>query len=496
MARLTFVFAKPSETKVIRVQSKKMGMISLVILLLLSFSSEIALQQESSLPVGKFGAFTHTIDLKNERVFLYQNVEGKLFQMSFDGEISSRDIGIKDPVGLQNLYYSEDQNILMFWDDGGGRVHLLDLEDNSLKRVDNSFPFRSFHGHGAWVDESLNIHLMGGYGIFQLKNRFLEYSQELGEWMDIETRGDIPDPSYGRLYFNQLDSSYLYFEFEPENTPNLKTGATVYSLNTNTREWEKIGYFDTEDLGAHTGIVFINRIGTKRIDQENGILHLEDNLFYDISNERLISVELSLTIPEMLHIQSAYHTGEGDEWVVVGRKRGQNVELLTHKIRLSELMENAVVIQKESWMRSPSIYVALSLFLLLATGNGVYRSRKKWSAQKESNSQTRLTVSIQESDIIIEFGEKRFRVSDPFEQRLWAFVSSKVSKGLNSFDIQEFDDFVLGSLTHTSQRSKKRNALFASVKQLTGEELFVIQQSVMDKRYREIVVKNERIQWG
>ena len=127
---------------------------------------------------------------------------------------------------------------------------------------------------------------------------------------------------------------------------------------------------------------------------------------------------------------------------------------------------------------------------------GYLRNEIKKRSIQESVLKPILAVSMQDSEIILKVGKNRFRVSDPFEKRLWKFVDTKVRQGLNSFDILEFDDFVLGSLSHTSQRSKKRSSLLASVKQLTGEDLFVIRQNVMDKRCREIVVKDEMIKWG
>ena len=465
------------------------------IITLISLNEDMGLQEKLYDSLNKYEVLTTSIDLSHDRIFLFVNRNNRLFQLSINDEILSvMDIDLNGDLGLQNLYYSEEKNSLMFWDNGGGRIHQLDFRDNSIQRIDNSFPFNAFHGHGAWVDESLNIHLMGGYGLFQLKNLYLKYSQDAKEWMHLETTGNIPEPSYGRFYFYEPDSLFLYFQNDPESRSSLSSVVKIYALNSFKRVWTKIGSFDIKDSIDPSSDLVRDKVGSKRIDQKNGILHLESNLFYDIVNENILAIDPEAINSELSDIRIAYHSGDGDEWVVLGRNKKQDISLMVEKIRLSDVFESAEIIEKESLLRWRLALLGLLLILMLLTVGYLRNEIKKRSIQ-ESVLKPILAVSMQDSEIILKVGKNRFRVSDPFEKRLWKFVDTKVRQGLNCFDILEFDDFVLGSLSHTSQRSKKRSSLLASVKQLTGEDLFVIRQNVMDKRYREIVVKDEMITW-
>lgn len=459
-----------------------------------STSSPIFLS-DSSLIKGKSSVITYTVDLTNERLFLFHDADNHLYEVDFTGKATSSIVSFNESeFEKKKIHYDESENVLMFWDDGVGRVHRLQLDDGSIQRMDRSFNFKAFLLHTAWVTDQQDIYIMGGYGLFQLKNLLLMYSTELKEWIEIPVKGDIPGPGYGQLYFVEPDSSFLYFKFEPDNASKLSWGTTVYSLDTESYYWERIGYFNVEDIGISTGNTMSNRVGNNRIDTQNGILHIADNAFYDIHRKMIFSIDLSLISPELLSIFSMFYTGNEDEWIIFGLNKGQIYRPFIQKIRLSELLESSTIYKMDSGVSS-AVYLLGILFLLLLfifVGVGRLRNNQRTDSAPEP-SKTLVSVSLNESEVVLDVQGKRSLVKDPFELKLWSFVAAKLSLGLNSFDVAEFDQQVLGSIQHPSQRSKKRAALLDSVHRMIGEEIFILHQSSVDKRYKEIAILEDRI---
>lgn len=446
---------------------------------------------DSVLIMGDNTIISYTIDLKNERLFFFHNVNNRLYEVSYTGETSSFQVDFKENMAGQNLHYNEEKNALLFWDDGGGRVHLLNMDDRTLERVDRSFNFRSFLMHGAWVNDQMDIYIMGGYGLFELKNLLLKYSSELREWIMVPVTGDIPDRGYGRFYYMDTDSSLLYFLFEPDRRSRLSTGTTVFKINTNSFQWEKIGFFNL-DLASTSRVE--NRVGNKRVDPIRGYIHLTDNVLFDIKKNHIVFVDLSIISTELQVVYSMFYTGVQDEWIVVGRTKGQDLQLFIQKVNLSELLTNSVSVRMESWVTHPLGQIGIVVSLCIVIFAGIWKIRRTGNQKdKRNHSDSAISVSIHDSEIILEIQGKRSQIKDPIERNLWKFVIVNLSKGLNSFDITEFDQEVLGSISHPSQRSKKRASLLENINRLVGEELFVVNQSLVDKRYKQIVIRENKI---
>ena len=103
----------------------------------------------------------------------------------------------------------DDEKFYLFHD-GGGLV--ISLENNSLNRVDNSFPFMNkFFGEFIIYDNK--IYHFGGYGLFRTNNTMLVFDEgNSNQWDEVTFKNKEPQQlQYGIASFNHLLINSNYY---------------------------------------------------------------------------------------------------------------------------------------------------------------------------------------------------------------------------------------------------------------------------------------------
>ena len=85
----------------------------------------------------------------NEIYVLFDN---HIYKFDFEQRLWSEYATVDLPHDVVKFAFSEFHNGFLFWDNGVGRVFLLD-SSKQLSRIDNSFEHRNQFSHGPWIDQ-------------------------------------------------------------------------------------------------------------------------------------------------------------------------------------------------------------------------------------------------------------------------------------------------------------------------------------------------------
>ena len=119
-----------------------------------------------------------------EVFYLYNESTGVLYSYDFNNELTILDTLDADFLEYVNMQYIPEPHSIVFFDRGLGRVHLYDLEQKRLERLDESYNMRAFYGSSGFVAAYGNIFTMGGYGEFRHKNALLKFDVLSKEWLE------------------------------------------------------------------------------------------------------------------------------------------------------------------------------------------------------------------------------------------------------------------------------------------------------------------------
>jgi hypothetical protein len=197
----------------------------------------------------KIAGLKAAFDSENGRFFLMDST--KVY--SFDVETATWEIfATIDPEVVKfKMDYSYYHNGLLFWDQGVGRVFLMD-STRTLTRLDKSFNHQNQFGHVGWVDPLKGtIFAFGGYGLFKLKSLLTRYNPSKQEWNESHVSNPhqwpapqlgpsvFPDTKNGKIYFLGLKMSHAdyYTKDFPVEEKELKA-FWVYDLNLNN--WTRL----------------------------------------------------------------------------------------------------------------------------------------------------------------------------------------------------------------------------------------------------------------
>jgi len=141
------------------------------------------------------------------------------------------------PLGGLKASVSSD-GVVYFLYPGGGL--LFEYKNNSIKRIDESFPHRNqFSGH-FFIYKNIP-YLMGGYGYWKSNSLLTKFNFQTKEWEYIETRGQVPELGINSGSFVvENDILYVFDFYQKVDDVDIKNNNT-YELNLNNLKWEKKG---------------------------------------------------------------------------------------------------------------------------------------------------------------------------------------------------------------------------------------------------------------
>jgi len=142
-------------------------------------------------------------------------------------------------IPLRDLKASiSSDGVVYFLYPGGGL--LFEYRNNSIKRIDESFPHRNqFSGH-FFIYKNIP-YLMGGYGYWKSNSLLTKFNFQTKEWDYIETRGQVPELGINSGSFVVENDILFVFDFyQKVDDVDIKNNNT-YELNLNNLKWEKKG---------------------------------------------------------------------------------------------------------------------------------------------------------------------------------------------------------------------------------------------------------------
>ena len=137
---------------------------------------------------------------------------------------------------------SEKGSPIYFVDRGCGYV--LQLRNDSIVRIDNSFHHRNQYGGAFFLHEGVP-NIFGGYGLFSSKNFITKFDPKLKEWY-LDNQSKLVEPAYTFPYYKDKDNLYALVNInESFDKTNFKK---LWRYNLTNESWifeGQINYFDS-----------------------------------------------------------------------------------------------------------------------------------------------------------------------------------------------------------------------------------------------------------
>lgn len=129
----------------------------------------------------------------------------------------------------------------------GGCGYVLQLRNDSIVRIDNSFHHRNQFG-GAYFLHKGEPYIFGGYGLFSVKNFITHFDPKLKEWY-LENQSKKVDPALTSAYYKEMDNLHALVNinglFKKLNFKN------YWRYNLKNKSWffeGQINYFDSINI--------------------------------------------------------------------------------------------------------------------------------------------------------------------------------------------------------------------------------------------------------
>ena len=179
---------------------------------------------------------------------------------------------------------------------GGGL--LFEYKNNSIVRIDESFPHRNQFSGYFFTYKNIP-YLLGGYGYWRSNSLLTRFNFQTKEWDYIETRGQVPERGVNSGSFViENDIIYVFDFYQKINDVDVKNNNT-YELNLSNLKWEKKGSLNRlfyDDINRKTLDITVP-FGSTKFLQKNLlsksliIIEPSKNSVKNYINENLVQVK-------------------------------------------------------------------------------------------------------------------------------------------------------------------------------------------------------------
>lgn len=383
-----------------------------------------------------------------------------------DKDLSTRRI---KPLDLDNshlnrLVPTRINNKTYLFDSAGGIV--VEYENQQFKRIDQSFSHKNQYG-SAYFTYQNKVYLLGGYGLFTLKNILVAYDFDSNEWFLKKTSGDVPKDIFTSIF--SVVGDKLYFI----DTGSMHTKDThedvVYALNLNTFEFEYLGKFLLDKK-----LNFRNRLHDGRL-----ISFDEDTSFIlDFENNTIKQV----ITPSRLHPDTKFlkYDSNEDTYTLLTKSFGNN-EIRFEDVAAQNLdyktISSEPLYQSDGKRFRQGILYGGILVVFLGFSYFGYRWRMHY---------TKLQINITKK--VVTTRGREVKSLNPEELNLLFYIA----KQPNYVEYSELMHQLNYDAPYDTLK-KKRQALISQTQEklipIIGEkakQLFIIKQNLQDKRNKVI----------
>jgi hypothetical protein len=425
------------------------------------------------------------IDNLNKQLYIYDQKDGTIYTFNNKKTVFVDSLDrkyIDDTV----LFHDSESNKLIFTDAGGGRVFEYIIDEKRLNRLDNSYRFRTFYGGAYHFHSSNQIFLYGGGGEFLSRNNLIHFNNQSNkEWLEIPLVNKPPKENLVYdLYLDLNTKQFLLFTFSNKKNLTIYSAPVEESLE---KTWTLVNEFNL-DKGEVRGISQQNSFSNKNYIHPK--LNILGNYFYDIKTG-----ELTKWIIEN-DILGVYKAFSEDSLIVVDtqtkKSDRRNFDPHTYKLSIQHI-DN--FFNSESFETIPSIrqqrtqfgLLFFAFLLLFLTGIVLYRKQSS-NTSSAYYSESIFTVKPSDNHILVSLNNKNFYFYEEIEIKIFKVIHEIIDQGLDSIDLETFDEKVFNGLGHKTHITTKRNEIFDRINNKLGFEFITKEKSQEDKRRKFVKI--------
>jgi hypothetical protein len=423
------------------------------------------------------------IDVLSNQLYIYDQKDGKIYIKKND-EVVLIDSLNRKYIDDTILYHDEIYNRLIFTDAGGGRVFEYRFEDKKLNRLDISYRFRTFYGGLYYYDFSNKIYLFGGGGEFTARNNLIEFNNQSNkEWIEVPISNKPSVNSFNfSFHLDENSKSFLLVSYSYDEI------LSVYkaSMYNNNRQWTLVDNFKIDKKDAR-GTFTTNSFSNKnRIDEKLNIL---GNYFYDITSGEL----MKWVVDDEIY---GVFKSKMDSVIVLNTNHSKADMLPLDPYDISLITYNSTdFFENETFEIIPSIrqqriklglivFVVLIFFLIAAV---LYR-KQSTKPQSANYSEPSFNVISSDNHIVVHIGSNTHYFYEDLEMKILTLIFEVTQKGLDTIDLDLFDEKIFNGLGHKSHMTTKRNDAFKRINNTLGFEFIRKEKSQEDKRRKLIKI--------
>ena len=425
------------------------------------------------------------IDNVNKQLYIYDQKDGTIYTTNNKGTVFVDSLDrryIDDTV----LFHDSESNKLIFTDAGGGRVFEYIIDQKRLNRLDNSYRFRTFYGGAYHFHSSNQIFLYGGGGEFLSRNNLIHFNNQSNkEWLEIPLVNKPPKENLVYdLYLDLNTKQFLLFTFSNKKNLTIYSAPVEESLE---KTWTLVNEFNL-DKGEVRGISQQNSFSNKNYIHPK--LNILGNYFYDIKTG-----ELTKWIIEN-DILGVYKAFSEDSLIVVDtqtkKSDRRNFDPRTYTLSIQHI-DN--FFNSESFETIPSIrqqrtqfgLLFFAFLLLCLAGILIYRKRLS-NTSSAYYSESIFTVKPSDNHILVSLNNLDYYFYEEMEIKIFKVFHEIIDQGLDSIDLETFDEKVFNGLGHKTHITTKRNEIIGRINNKLGFDFITKEKSQEDKRRKFVKI--------
>jgi hypothetical protein len=434
--------------------------------------------------------YRYTIDVLNKGLYIYDHQDGVIYNKINDS-VAVIDTLNRKYIDNTTLHYDNIKQRLIFLDAGGGRVFEYDLLNKTLNRLDKSYRFRSFYGGKNYLYDMDRIFSYGGGGEFSSKDDLLYFNNSIrGEWEELVIDSKpSSDKQVLSLLLDKVTNSFYLFTISSDSQ-YLEIYAAKHKPDTEVNsEWKKIDRFTIKNGDKPATISNHNQFSNYNlIDRKFNIL---GKYFYNIDTSKLSRINTNKDY------YGIFQSNSVDSLVLVENPfiLPQEISKVTpfefkfESYSIDDFFEN------QSFELIPSIRqqrIQLGLIVLVALiffSLGVMLYRKQtYKNFSVNNPESSFNVVSSDNHIVVNIGSSTHYFYENLEIKILALIFEVTQKGLDTIELDVFDEKIFNGLSHKSHMTTKRNDALKRINKKLGFKFITKEKSQEDKRRKFVKI--------
>ena len=427
------------------------------------------------------------VDVVNNGLFIYDHKDGRLYT-KYDSTVTMLDSLDRLYIDETILYADHVDNRLLFIDEGGGRVFEYGLDDKELQRLDKSYRFRSFYGSRHYYLGNNRVYEFGGAGEFSTRHRLIEFNHMSNqEWVDVKIDDPVSSIFVRTLFLDLVSQTFKLIVLSPK-----RNYVEIYSANRPINEESRSTWVLENKFPIDKGVDIVsvgNSFSNKNLINDK--LNILGSYFYDLRTKELSRWDVND------YKYGIFKSYDGDSLIVVNTPVVPNGDITLYNpfnysltsFGIDDFFENQSFeiipsIRQQRIQLGLIVFAALIFFLL-----GVMLYRKQSTKPLSAiNPEFSFNVITSDNHIVVHIGSNTHYFYEDLEIKILTLIFEITQKGLDTIELDQFDEKIFNGLSHKSHMTTKRNDAFKRINNTLGFEFIRKEKSQEDKRRKLIKI--------